>query len=91
MMEREKIPGTIRVWPGIAEELLGGKAQFVKAGVFKDVDVVLFSHVSSGFGVELGRRRRHGRRLGGIHLRRRQRACRRARRGAGGALSTRWN
>jgi aminobenzoyl-glutamate utilization protein B len=54
VMEREKIPGTIMVWPGIAEELLGGKAQFVRAGVFKDVDVVLFSHVSSNFGVSWG-------------------------------------
>ncbi|MBM3790323.1 MAG: amidohydrolase, partial [Acidobacteria bacterium] len=54
IMEREKIAGTIRVWPGIAEELLGGKAHFIKAGVFKDVDVVLFSHVSSGFGVSWG-------------------------------------
>ncbi|RPJ77809.1 MAG: amidohydrolase, partial [Acidobacteria bacterium] len=54
IMEREKIPGTIKVWPGIAEELLGGKAQFVKAGVFKDVDICLFAHVSSGFGVGWG-------------------------------------
>ncbi len=54
IMEREKIGGTIRAWPGIAEELLGGKAQFVKAGVFKDVDVVLFAHVSSNFGVSWG-------------------------------------
>ena len=54
IMEREKIPGTIMVWPGIAEELLGGKAQFVRAGVFKDVDVVLFSHVASSFGVSWG-------------------------------------
>ncbi len=54
MMEREKIPGTIKVWPGIAEELLGGKAQFVKAGVFKDVDVCLFSHIASNFGVSWG-------------------------------------
>jgi len=54
IMEREKIPGTIMVWPGIAEELLGGKAHFVKAGVFKDVDVVLFAHVSSNFGVSWG-------------------------------------
>lgn len=54
IMEREKIPGTILVWPGIAEELLGGKAQFVKAGVFKDVDICLFAHVSSGFGVSWG-------------------------------------
>ncbi len=54
VMEREKIPGTILIWPGIAEELLGGKAQFVKAGVFKDVDICLFSHVSSNFGVAWG-------------------------------------
>jgi len=54
VMEREKMPGTILVWPGIAEELLGGKAHFVKAGVFKDVDVCLFSHISSNFGVSWG-------------------------------------
>ena len=54
VMEREKIPGTIMIWSGIAEELLGGKAQFVRAGVFKDVDIVLFSHVASSFGVAWG-------------------------------------
>ena len=54
VMEREKIPGTIRVWPGVAEELIGGKAQFVKAGAFKDADIVLFAHVASGFGVSWG-------------------------------------
>jgi aminobenzoyl-glutamate utilization protein B len=54
IMEREKITGTLMVWPGIAEELLGGKAQFIKAGVFRDADVVLFAHVSSGFGVSWG-------------------------------------
>ncbi len=54
IMQREKIAGTVKVWPGIAEELLGGKAQFVKAGVFKDADVVLFAHVGSGFGVSWG-------------------------------------
>jgi len=54
VMEREKVAGTIVVWPGIAEELLGGKAQFTKAGVFKDVDVCLFSHIASGMGVSWG-------------------------------------
>jgi aminobenzoyl-glutamate utilization protein B len=54
IMEREKLAGTIMVWPGIAEELLGGKAQFVRAGVFDDVDVCLFSHVSAGFSVGWG-------------------------------------
>jgi aminobenzoyl-glutamate utilization protein B len=54
VMEREKIPGTILVWPGIAEELLGGKAQFARAGVFKDADICLFSHIASGMGVSWG-------------------------------------
>ena len=53
-MEREHLAGTIRLWPGIAEEQLAGKAHYVRAGVFKDVDVVLFAHVASNFGVAWG-------------------------------------
>jgi aminobenzoyl-glutamate utilization protein B len=56
IMEREKLPGTIRVWPGTAEELVGTKAYFIKAGLFKDVDVALFAHVSDNFGVSWGDR-----------------------------------
>jgi len=29
-MEREKIGGTLVIWPGVAEELLGGKAHMVR-------------------------------------------------------------
>jgi aminobenzoyl-glutamate utilization protein B len=54
LMEREKIPGTIRIWPGVAEELLGTKAYFVRAGLFKDVDVALFTHVGSNLSVSWG-------------------------------------
>jgi aminobenzoyl-glutamate utilization protein B len=54
LMEREKIPGTIQLWPGIAEEQMTGKSFFVRAGVFKDVDAVLFCHVSSDFSVSWG-------------------------------------
>jgi aminobenzoyl-glutamate utilization protein B len=54
IMEREKLPGTIKIWPGIAEELIAGKAWFVRDGVFKDVDVCLFAHVASDFGVSWG-------------------------------------
>jgi aminobenzoyl-glutamate utilization protein B len=54
IMEREKLPGTLKIWPGIAEELIAGKAWLVREGCFKDADVVLFSHVSSGFGVSWG-------------------------------------
>ncbi|HUO51901.1 MAG TPA: amidohydrolase [Gemmatimonadaceae bacterium] len=54
LMEREHLSGTIKVWPGIAEEQLGTKAYFVRAGMFKDVDVVLFSHVDAAFGTDWG-------------------------------------
>jgi aminobenzoyl-glutamate utilization protein B len=54
IMEREKIPGTIRVWPGTAEELVGTKAYFIRAGLFKDVDVALFTHVGNNLGVTWG-------------------------------------
>jgi aminobenzoyl-glutamate utilization protein B len=54
IMERERLPGTIKLWPGVAEELLGTKAYFVRAGAFKDVDIVLFAHVGSNLGVGWG-------------------------------------
>jgi aminobenzoyl-glutamate utilization protein B len=54
VMEREKLPGTIVVWPGIAEEQLGTKAYYVRAGVFKDVDVVLYNHVGSNLSTSWG-------------------------------------
>jgi aminobenzoyl-glutamate utilization protein B len=54
IMEREKIPGTIRIWPGVAEELVGAKAYFIRAGLFKDVDVALFTHVGTNLSVSWG-------------------------------------
>jgi aminobenzoyl-glutamate utilization protein B len=54
IMQREKIQGTIRLWPGVAEELLATKAYYVRDGYFKDVDIVLFAHVGSNFGVSWG-------------------------------------
>ena len=54
VMEREKLPGTIMIWPGVAEEQLGTKAYFVRAGLFKDVDVVLYNHVGSGLSTGWG-------------------------------------
>src|SRR6266436_7034971 len=47
VMEREHLQGTLRLWPGVAEELVGTKAYYVRAGMFKDVDIALFAHVSS--------------------------------------------
>ncbi|MDB4877376.1 MAG: Amidohydrolase [Gemmatimonadetes bacterium] len=54
IMTRDKIPGTIMLWPGVAEEQLGSKAYYVRAGVFKDVDANLFAHVSDEFGISWG-------------------------------------
>ena len=54
IMQRERIPGTLVLWPGVAEELLSGKAWFVRDGRFKDVDAVLFTHVASNLGTSWG-------------------------------------
>jgi aminobenzoyl-glutamate utilization protein B len=54
LMQRAKLPGTIKLWPGVAEELVAGKAFFVRAGLFKDVDVVLFAHVANNLSVSWG-------------------------------------
>ena len=60
IMEREQIAGTLVIWPGIAEEQLGGKAHFVRAGVFDDVDIVLYSHISSAMTTAWGDSRGNG-------------------------------
>ena len=58
IMQRDKLPGTIVLWPGVAEEQLATKAYYVRAGLFKDVDVVLYNHVgvnlSTGWGDSAG-------------------------------------
>jgi len=38
IMERDRLPGTIQIWPGVAEELVGTKAYFARAGMFKDAN-----------------------------------------------------
>src|SRR5215475_13960733 len=54
IMEREKLSGTLMLWPGVAEELLGSKAYYIREGLFKDVDVCLFTHVGSDMSVTYG-------------------------------------
>ena len=54
VMEREKLPGTIIIWPGVAEEQLGTKAYYVRAGLFKEVDAVLYNHVGSNLSTSWG-------------------------------------
>ncbi|MGW8121903.1 amidohydrolase [Roseivirga echinicomitans] len=54
IMEREGIPGTLVLWPGIAEELVASKAWFTRDGLFDDVDISIFTHVSSNLSVSYG-------------------------------------
>ena len=56
IMERDHLQGTLRIWTGTAEELVGTKAYFVRAGLFKDVDVALFTHVGDTLDVSWGPR-----------------------------------
>jgi aminobenzoyl-glutamate utilization protein B len=54
VMEANKIPGRLMIWPGVAEELLATKAYYVRAGLFNGVDACIFTHVSSAFGTGYG-------------------------------------
>ncbi|HKD74279.1 MAG TPA: amidohydrolase, partial [Ktedonobacterales bacterium] len=47
LMQNEGLPGTLMLWPGIAEELLAGKSFQVRDGLFDGVDAVLFTHVGA--------------------------------------------
>jgi aminobenzoyl-glutamate utilization protein B len=54
LMEKYHMPGTLKIYPGVAEELLGSKAYYVRAGLFRDVDVMLGVHVASEFATSYG-------------------------------------
>ena len=54
IMTKEKLKGTIVLWPGVAEELVATKAYFVRDGYFDNVDACIFTHVSSNLGVTYG-------------------------------------
>ncbi|PQA60881.1 amidohydrolase [Siphonobacter curvatus] len=54
IMEREKISGTLMLWPGVAEEQVGTKAYYIRDGYFKDVDACIFTHVGNNLGVVYG-------------------------------------
>ena len=54
VMTKNHIAGTLKIWPGVAEELLGAKAYYVRDGYFKNIDAVLFSHVGDNLGSSYG-------------------------------------
>jgi len=54
VMEKNHIKGRLMLWPGIAEELLGTKAFYVRDGLFKGVDACIFTHVANSFATSYG-------------------------------------
>jgi aminobenzoyl-glutamate utilization protein B len=54
IMIKNHLHGTIKIWPGVAEELLGSKAYYIRDGYFKGVDAALFSHVGDNLGASYG-------------------------------------
>jgi aminobenzoyl-glutamate utilization protein B len=53
-MSKYKLPGTLRLYPGVAEELIGSRTYMVNAGLFKDVDVMLSTHIAADFATAWG-------------------------------------
>jgi aminobenzoyl-glutamate utilization protein B len=54
VMEQQHLSGTLKLWPGVAEELDGAKAYYIKAGMFNDVDISIFAHVGANMQVTWG-------------------------------------
>jgi aminobenzoyl-glutamate utilization protein B len=54
VMERHGLPGTLKIIPGVAEELVASRTYMVNAGLFEDMDVMLSSHVSRGLATGYG-------------------------------------
>jgi aminobenzoyl-glutamate utilization protein B len=54
IMQKYSLPGTLRVIPGTAEELVASRTYMVNAGMFRDMDVMLSTHISSGMGTTWG-------------------------------------
>ena len=60
IMIANDIPGTLILWPGIAEELLATKAYFVRDGLFDNVDANIFTHVGRELNTSWGDARNNG-------------------------------
>jgi aminobenzoyl-glutamate utilization protein B len=54
LMQKHGIQGTLKIYPGVAEEQLGTKAFMVRAGLFRDLDIMLGVHVGNEFGSSYG-------------------------------------
>ena len=55
IMIENNISGKLVIWPGVAEEQIGTKAWYVRDGYFDDIDMCIFTHVSSNLSVSWGK------------------------------------
>ncbi|MBY0372448.1 MAG: amidohydrolase, partial [Bryobacteraceae bacterium] len=54
LMIENKINGTLRIFPGVAEELVGAKAFYIRDGLMKDLDIMLGCHVGRELATSYG-------------------------------------
>ncbi len=54
VLEKHGLPGTLKVIPGVAEELVSSRTYMVMAGLFGGMDVMLSTHISSGMTTAYG-------------------------------------
>jgi len=54
VMDRHGIQGTLKVIPGVAEELVASRNYMVTAGLFQDMDIMLSTHISNGMSTGWG-------------------------------------
>src|SRR6201992_860351 len=54
LLEKNHLPGTLVIWPGVAEELVGSKAWYIRDGYFKNVDACIFTHVGHEWNCNYG-------------------------------------
>lgn len=54
LMIENKINGTLRIYPGVAEELVGAKAFYIRDGLMKDLDIMLGCHVGRELATSYG-------------------------------------
>jgi len=54
LMTRHGIKGTLKLYPGVAEELVATKAFLIRAGLMKDLDIMLGCHVGAELATSYG-------------------------------------
>ena len=54
LMEKYGLQGTLKVIPGVAEELVASRTYMVNAGLFEDMDIMLSTHISRSMSTSYG-------------------------------------